>query len=390
MTIREIQANSAALRMEAQEMVGKAPESGLNDEQKARYAAIKNQLAVNDDMLARAAEVATFEAMKPSTKVDAENSGDVRASKEYSSAVAQYFQSVGHTRPEILAANVKTGDFATDGVVLPTVADQQIIALVNNLNVMRRLGDVVPTTQDVPYPIQSSRGAAGASDEAPGTSGSNAYHKSDSTFSTKKLQAFKITRSTYVSEEGLQDFPQLQAFLVDDLGRSIANFEENWFVNGDGSGEPEGVITAATEGKTKTDSNSTIDYVVDLQDLIGSLPSDYLNGASFLMNRSTQTYLRKLVNPSTGLPLWPYNETTLHGYAVNLSDAMPAIGVGTKPILFGNFKAAVKIGDRGNIRFQIDPYTGNEEGVIKILVNRRVDSRVLRVDGVKYLRMKTS
>jgi HK97 family phage major capsid protein len=104
-----------------------------------------------------------------------------------------------------------------------------------------------------------------------------------------------------------------------------------------------GVLTAATLGYTNS-STSTIAYA-DLIELEHSVDPEYRKNASFMCNDSTLKAFRKLVD-SGGRPLFIANgrgtagETvggTLDGWPVTINPAMPNIGAGAKPLLFGDF-----------------------------------------------------
>jgi HK97 family phage major capsid protein len=391
MNVRDILSKNASLKAEAETLWASAAEGkGFSDAQKSRYDEIKAELTKNQDLVAAAAEISSFKGEVKAAVGKSEEVAEGRASKEYESAYKQYVMSRGSVMPAILAANVSEADFASSGVVLPTTFEQQVVQLANLDSVMRQLATIIPTTMDIPFPVETARGNAAETDEAPGSSGSNNYHVDDPTFAIKKLTAYKITKKLPVSEELFQDYNAFQAYVVNNLGRSIAEFEEGWFINGTGSSQPTGVVTAATVGKVSATGHTvTLDFISDLNDLVGSLKSIYLNGASWLMNRTTKAYLRKAV-ATTGQPLWPANEQTLLGYPVNLSDQMPNQAASAKPILFGNFKQAVLIGDRGGIQTRILDQPLADQGMIEFIGKRRTDQIVLLPEAIKYLQNSAS
>lgn len=388
MNVRDILAKNTALKTEAQQLWDAASQgTGFSAEQKTRYEAIKTELARNSELVNAAAEIASFGDVKAALdpKAKSEESGDARASKEYEVGYKKFVASRGRAVPEILAANVSEADFKSGGVLLPTTFEQQVITLIQNDSVMRQLATVIPTTDDLPFPVESAKGSAAGTDEAPGTAGSNNYHQDDPTYAIKKLTAYKITESIPVSEELFQDYGAFQPYVVGALGRNIAEAEEAWFVSGTGSNQPQGVVGAATAGKTSA-SATTIDFVADLNDVIGALKSGYLNGAAWLMNRKTKAALRKAIS-TTGQPLWPANDALLLGYPVYLSDEMPDVATGAKPVLFGNFKRAVVIGDRGGLQTRILDQVDAKSGLIDFIGKRRVDQIVVLPEAIKALVM---
>jgi HK97 family phage major capsid protein len=214
------------------------------------------------------------------------------------------------------------------------------------------------------------------------------YPQDDPTFEIKVLKAYKNAQYIPVSEELFEDFNAFQGYLPNRLGLNLGEAEEAWFIAGSGSDEPEGVVTAATEGFTKSDSSSTIDFINDLNKTKGALKPVYRAGAAWIMHQDTETYLRTLVN-DLGLPFWPWDQATLLGYPVYLSDSMPTIGAGNKVVLFGNFKQAVVIGDRGGLVIKIDDRSAAKHGKVELTGRRRVDQVVVLPEAIKYLRMKS-
>lgn len=387
MNVRDILAKNASLKVEAETLWALAAEGkGFSDTQKSRYDEIKAELTKNQDLVAAAAEISSFKGEVKAAVGKSEESSNVRASKEYEEGYKKFVMSRGRVVPEILAANVSRADFESGGVVLPDTFDQQVIQLVKNDCIMRQLATIIPTTDDIPFPVESAKGSAASTDEAPGSSGSNNYHQDDPTYVIKKLSAYKITEVVPVSEELFQDYPAFQGYVANALGRNIAEAEEAWFIAGTGSSQPTGVVTAATQGKVlATGNTTTIDFVADLNDMVGSLKSGYLNGAGWLMNRTTKAYLRKAVS-TTGQPLWPTNDpNNLLGYPVYLSDSMPNLGANNKPVLFGNFGRAVLIGDRGGLQTRILDQVDAKAGMYDFVGKRRVDQIVILPEAIKYL-----
>jgi HK97 family phage major capsid protein len=392
MNIRERLAQNETYKAEMTTMVTALVEGkSFDKDAQAKYDELKAKVIANNDVVARAAELASFGSPKLPVTTDANtNPEDVRSSKEYTAAYKQFVATRGRTISDVLMVNVATGDFnSADGVLLPTTFEKKVVELAVNDSTMRQLAEIITTTQDVPFPVEDSRGDAAATQEAPGGAGSPPgtanYHQDDPTFSIKKLQAFKITKTVPVSEELFADYNSFQTYVASNLGRSIAEKEEAWFILGTGVDEPEGVVTAATLG-TSLSSASAIDFVVDLNNLIGSLKSTYLKGAAFVMNRSVKTYLRTLTN-DLGIPFWPSNDETLLGYPVYLSEEMPAKGASAKCILFGNFKQAVIIGDRSGLQTRILSEVSAKQGLVDFIGKRRTDQRVILPEAIKYLQM---
>jgi HK97 family phage major capsid protein len=382
MNTREVLARNAELKAQAESIYATAQKEGFSDELKAKFAGIRAELNKNEELIQMAAEIGSFKSGLASVGSH-EDAKTGRDSKEYEAAFKQYVMSRGRVVPEILATNMGVADNTADGVAVPSSFESQIVQLADQDNAARQLSSVTSTAVDVYYPNESATGSAAVTSEG------SAYNASNPTLGNKKLGAHKFTQKVLVTEELFQDFNQFQSYVTSRAGRNLAVAEEAKFINGAGTTEPEGYLPFATEG-TVTASSTVIDFLTDLNDTIAALKSQYRKGASWLMNRSTYSTLRKAVASTSGVPMWPYNDPTLLGFPVSLSDEMPDIAAAAKPILFGNFNAAALIGNRGSVQIKIDDISAADSGVVKILAKRRSDQVVLLPEAIKYLQIKSA
>jgi HK97 family phage major capsid protein len=75
----------------------------------------------------------------------------------------------------------------------------------------------------------------------------------------------------------------------------------------------------------------------------------------------------------------------LHGYPVEYVTDMPAATRGNTPVLFGDFKKAYLIGDRGGsgINVKVLDQPKANQGILTLLTYRRTDGRVRLPEAVK-------
>lgn len=104
----------------------------------------------------------------------------------------------------------------------------------------------------------------------------------------------------FVSDTGFN----IEKYLTEKFGKCFGKAEDNAFVNGTGEDEPTGILH---------DRNGV-----------------------WLMNDGTALALRKLKD-ADGNYLWNQANDTILGKQVIISEYMPDIEVGTKPIVFGDF-----------------------------------------------------
>ena len=74
----------------------------------------------------------------------------------------------------------------------------------------------------------------------------------------------------------------------------------------------------------------------DLKKLFFSLDSEYRENAKWIMNDKTALYLQSLKD-SQGNFLWNQYDGTFMGKEILISNFMPDIDTGLKPIVFGDF-----------------------------------------------------
>ena len=299
-------------------------------------------------------------------------------SSEYSDAFYGSFKNRQFTNAALGEGGTQDG-----GYLVPSVVDGQIIPLAPLEASLRKLALVIPTTVTQKLPAQLTKSAAASKAES--RSADHAFSSTNPTFTSVTLDAFMSGAYVPVTIELSQDVPALAPFLTADLSRGVNNYEEDVFVNGSGSGEPQGILNGADAGLT---GHLTLDNSLDFT---GVLNSSYYSAAQWLMNRKTGIAIRKIQADAN-----QYNQYWVsvngvdyfHGFKVNYSAAMPVYAASpltNGAICFGSFAEAMVIGDRGGAALQIvtDNLTQLENGVIRVYGYRRTDSRVRVSEAVK-------
>jgi HK97 family phage major capsid protein len=100
-----------------------------------------------------------------------------------------------------------------------------------------------------------------------------------------------------------------------------------------------------------------------LVDLIYALRAGYRQNATFVMNRKTQSTVRKFKD-STGNYLWQPPavvgaRSSLIGFALADTEDMPDVAANSLSIAFGDFRRGYLIVDRHGVRVLRDPYSAN-------------------------------
>ena len=170
------------------------------------------------------------------------------------------------------------------------------------------------------------------------------HTEQDLTFSEIQVGSFTYSsKLVKVSNELLMDSGvDLEAFLGVQLGERIGRAQEGHFLTGTGSGQPQGIITAAS---TTSAASATAIAVSDLVNLVRDVEPAYLTDnyskVAFVMHPTIWHNLRKLADSNSRLLIGDLGNGAppmLLGYPVHLSSQMDSSIASTKKtVLFGNF-----------------------------------------------------
>jgi HK97 family phage major capsid protein len=286
------------------------------------------------------------------------------------------------------------GTSAAGGSLVPIETDPTIVPLAIEETIARSLSRVITTQMNLELPFQSALTTAAIKLESNST-GNNSFANNAPSFSTTTLGAFMIGDSVTASWELLQDSNAANTFIPFDLQRAISVKEENLFINGTGTGQPQGYLgngtTAVGASITAGAAAIGIDPIIDT---MGSLLKAYYNNAKWLVNRQEFNRLLKAQIAAnqfqTFITFDPSGSARLFGYQVGFSGEMPVFSASpatTGAWMFGDFGSFAVIGDRfdSNIRIQVNPYLLQLQGQTVILGFRRTDQRILVEQAVVQL-----
>lgn len=321
---------------------------------------------------------------------DGVKTGRLSESPEYKDA---FFRAVRGGAGSLTAADRKLfqnamniGDDTRGGfLVVPAEMESAIRAIMGANVAMRRLATIVQSKAERKIPFVSNFGAA----EWIGENG--AYPKVDDTFAVKSLGSNKAGKIILVSEELLNDSDyDISAHISKSFARVFGEAEEVGFISGNGVDKPTGVLVDAETGITVASATAiTSDEILDLY---YSLKRGYRQGATFLMNDSTEKYIRKLKNAVSGDYMWKPglatgDPNTLNGRPIDSSDSMPAIAASAKTIAFGDFKEYT-IKDTTGMQMQVLDQLYAENGQVGFKGNERTDGKLITPEAVKLLVQK--
>ncbi len=165
--------------------------------------------------------------------------------------------------------------------------------------------------------------------------------KLDATFGQLVLDAWKYTsKEVVVSVELMQDsavnLPQMLGRL---LGERVARPSHTHFTTGTGTGQPNGIITAASFTQATTGNTTGITYA-NLLALYHSVDPSYRRPGTFMMNDNSLSKIKQIVD-SSNRPLWLPNlvsaaPDTIFGSPIVINQDMASMTISAKSIIFGD------------------------------------------------------
>lgn len=223
---------------------------------------------------------------------------------------------------------------------------------------MRQVSTVRRTGTGANYPIPTSDDT---SNKGALLAESTIAVEKDVEFGQLVLNAYKFTsKKVLVSLELMQDSNEnLADMLGTALGERIGRITNDYFTTGTGTGEPKGIVTAATSAavalaaKTPTYAELVaIEHAVD--------PS-YRTGGGWMFHDTMFAEIKKITDASTGRPIWLPNmvagapDTILgYPYTINQSMAVAASTGSGKSILFGQLSKYIIRDVRDITLFRLD------------------------------------
>ena len=209
----------------------------------------------------------------------------------------------------------------------------------------------------------------------------------DQDFTPYTVERHKLAVIVKLTSDFVHDASfSIEKYLIERLGKNFGGAEDNGFINGTGVNEPTGIL-ADTGGADVALTTPTLTYD-NMLTLYHSTDKRYRNNAVWLMNDDTALHLRKLKDDG-GNYLWNTNNDTILGKPVVISEYMPDIEAGSKPVAFGDFSYYWII-DRDPASVQVLKELYLNTGHIGYLAYEFLDGKLIRSDAVKVISIGNS
>lgn len=282
---------------------------------------------------------------------------------------------VGESRAQGVAPD------ASGGYTVPEGFSGKLEQEIKYIGGVRLAATIMPTDKgnDLPWPTNDDTANEGEilAEHAPA-------NEQDTVFAVVMFKAFKYSsKMVRVSFELLQDNAiNLEDLLPKLLGERIGRITNRHFTTGDGTTQPQGVVTSATLGATGAVGSTLTTPYVSLIDLIHSVDPHYRTGpkVGFMFHDNVLAALQKAVDTQQR-PLWQPGLAVgipdrILGYPYYLNQHMAVPAANAKSVLFGDFSKYIirEVKDVTLLRLQ-ERYA--EYHQIAFLCFARYDGRLL-------------
>jgi len=220
-------------------------------------------------------------------------------------------------------------------------------------------------------------------------------------FPAMELYAMPAATATLLEDSAVN----IDQWIAQEVEQVFAAQEGAAFVTGDGNNKPKGFLsyTAVANGSW---SWGNIGYIATgaagafpssdpsdvLVDLVYAVNAGYRQNGAFVMNRKTQSTIRKFKD-STGNYLWQPpavagGRASLMTFPVIEAEDMPDVAANSLSIAFGDFNRGYLVVDRAGVTVLRDPYTAKP--YVLFYTTKRVGGGVQDFDAIKLLKFAVS
>ncbi|HWM82437.1 MAG TPA: phage major capsid protein [Pseudolabrys sp.] len=325
------------------------------------------------------------------------------AAREHKSAFTAYMR--GGDAQGLRALEVKAmsaGAPADGGYLVPVELESEIGKRLAAISPIRAIASVREISGNVyTKPFMTAGPATGWVGETAARTQTASPVLAELEFPAMELYAMPAATATLLEDSAVD----IDAWIAAEVEQVFAAQEGTAFVTGDGVNKPKGFLSYATVanaswtwGKIGTilsgaegafPSSNPADRLVDL---IYAVNAGYRQNGSFVMNRKTQSAIRKFKDTSGGY-LWQppaqiAGRASLLTFPVVEAEDMPDIAADSLSIAFGDFRRGYLVVDRQGVRVLRDPYSAKP--YVLFYTTKRVGGGVQDFDAIKLMKFAAS
>ncbi|HEX8167790.1 MAG TPA: phage major capsid protein [Beijerinckiaceae bacterium] len=302
----------------------------------------------------------------------------------------------GLKRLEVKALSAGSGP--DGGYLVPDTVEREVLRRLSAISPIRAIAAVRTISGGLYKRAFSTAGvSAGWIGETAARPQTSAATLAELSFPAMELYAQPAATQTLL-DDAVVDVEQ---WIASEVETAFAEQEGAAFVAGDGVNKPKGFLASDTVdngawvwGKlgfvgTGAAGNFPAANPSDkLVDLIYALKAGYRQNALFVMNRKTQSQIRKFKD-ADGNYLWQPpagagQSATLMSFPLAEAEDMPDIAANSLSIAFGDFRRGYLVVDRAGVRVLRDPYSAKP--YVLFYTTKRVGGGVQDYDAIKLMK----
>jgi len=324
-------------------------------------------------------------------------------SSEHKAAFETYVRSGENTSLRALESKALSASSNPDGgFVVPPEIETQIAERLIAISPIRAIAGMRTISSNIyKKPFMTSGPAAGWVGETDARVQTASPSLDELSFPTMELFAMPAATTTLLEDSAVN----IEEWLAQEVEQVFAAQEGASFVNGDGNNKPKGFLSYNTVANASW-TWGNIGYIASgasgafpssnpsdvLVDLIYAVKAGYRQNGVFVMNRKTQSAIRKFKD-TTGNYLWQPPATvggkaTLMTFPVIEAEDMPDIAPNSLSIAFGDFYRGYLVVDRTGVTVLRDPYTAKP--YVLFYTTKRVGGGVQDFDAIKLMKFTVS
>jgi HK97 family phage major capsid protein len=291
---------------------------------------------------------------------------------------------------------------ADGGYLVPPETDNEIGRRVSIVSPMRALSTVrTVSTAVLKKPFATAGLATGWVAETAARPQTTTPQLAELSFPTMELYAMPAATQALLDDAAVD----VEAWIAGEVDIVFAEQEGDAFIRGDGINKPKGFLSYTTVA----DSSWTwgnLGYVATgaagtwkttgpsdtLVDVIYALKAGHRQNGTFMMNRKTQSDVRKFKD-ADGNYLWrppasAGQPASLMGFPIAEAEEMPDVGANALAVAFGDFRSGYLVVDRAGVRILRDPYSAKP--YVLFYTTKRVGGGVQNFEAIKLVKFAAS
>jgi HK97 family phage major capsid protein len=320
-------------------------------------------------------------------------------SLEHKAAFEAYVRSGENTNLRALESKtLSVGSNPDGGFLVPPEIEMQISQRLVAISPIRSIAGTRTISGNVyRKPFMVSGPAVGWVGETDARAQTVSPSLDELSFPAMELFAMPAATTTLLEDSAVN----IDEWLSQEVEQVFAAQEGAAFVAGDGNNKPKGFLSYSTVPNSSW-TWGNIGYIASgvsgafpisnpsdvLVDLIYAVNAGYRQNGVFVMNRKTQSAIRKFKD-TTGNYLWQPpaaagGKATLMTFPVVEAEDMPDIAANSLSIAFGDFYRGYLVVDRAGVSLLRDPYTAKP--YVLFYTTKRVGGGVQDFNAVKLMK----